>query len=57
MKIIEKTKLQQHKLKPSIVEQECEMMRECAGRESFVQLFDYVDQILSNGSLVGQAKC
>jgi len=43
VKIIEKTKLQQHKLKPSIVEQECEMMRECAGRESFVQLFDYVE--------------
>jgi len=43
VKIIEKGKLKQMKVSSSIVASECEMMRECAGRQNFVQLYDIVE--------------
>jgi serine/threonine protein kinase len=43
VKIIEKGKLQQMKVPVTIVGTECEMMRECAGKEGFVQLYDVIE--------------
>jgi len=43
VKVIEKSKLQQMKVSTSIVATECEMMRECTGRQNFVQLYDVVE--------------
>lgn len=43
VKIIEKNKLKQLKVNQSIVGTECEMMRECTGRENFVQLYDIIE--------------
>lgn len=43
VKMIDKAKLRQLKVSSSIVATECEMMRECTGKENFVQLFDIIE--------------
>jgi serine/threonine protein kinase len=43
VKVIEKGTLRKLRLSSSIVSTECEMMRECTGRDNFVQLYDIVE--------------
>lgn len=43
VKIIEKANMQKKKVSFSMVATECELMRECAGKDRFVQLYDGVE--------------